>query len=184
MKSLPKERSSELLGILQKRFEKNIERHKGIQWAEVLAKLEANPQKLAVIEQMEITAGEPDVVGIDKKTGEIIFFDCAPESPKERRSLCYDDMALESRKEHKPRGSAIGFAEEMGVQILDEEQYRFLQTLGAFDAKTSSWVLTPEAIRKKGGAIFCDFRFGHVFTYHNGAESYYAARGFRASLKV
>jgi|SRR5690606_8572629 len=184
MKSLPKERTSELLGILQKRFEKNIERHKGIQWAEVLAKLEANPQKLAVIEQMEITAGEPDVVGIDKKTGEIIFFDCAPESPKERRSLCYDDMALESRKEHKPRGSAIGFAEEMGVQILDEEQYRFLQTLGAFDAKTSSWVLTPEAIRKKGGAIFCDFRFGHVFTYHNGAESYYAARGFRASLKV
>ena len=159
-------------------------RHQGVEWAEVQAKLEANPQKLWSLNEMEVTGGEPDVVGYDKKTGECSFYDCSPESPKERRSLCYDHEALEKRKEHKPEDSAMQMAADMGVELLTEEQYRELQSLGNFDTKTSSWVKTPAAIRKLGGAIFCDRRYDHVFTYHNGAESYYAARGFRALLTV
>ena len=176
----------ELLGILKARFEKNMNRHKGIEWAAIQTKLEANPEKLRSLDKMEETGGEPDVVvGIgNKKTGEYIFYDCAAESPKGRRSICYDHEALEARKEHKPADSAINMAADMGIDILTEEQYRELQQLGAFDLKTSSWVMTPPAIRKLGGALFCDRRYDTVFVYHNGAESYYAARGFRGWLRV
>jgi len=174
----------ELIKTLKARFEKNMTRHKAVDWAAVQAKLEANPEKLRILDKMEETGGEPDVVGYDKKTGEYIFYDCSAESPKERRSLCYDHEALESRKEHKPADSAMNMAAEIGIDLLSEEQYRELQKLGNFDTKTSSWILTPANIRKLGGAIFCDRRYNTVFTYHNGAESYYAARGFRGSLKV
>lgn len=173
-----------LLDALKARFEKNMKRHKGIAWADVQAKLEANAGKLQSLLEMENTDGEPDVVGFDKKTGEYIFYDCATESPKGRRSLCYDREALDSRKEHKPKDSAMDMAAAMGIEILTEEEYRGLQELGNFDTKTSSWVKTPAGIRKLGGAIFCDRRYDTVFTYHNGAESYYAARGFRGSLRV
>ena len=183
-KKLSPEQREELLKTLKARFEKNMNRHKGLEWAKVQAKLEANPEKLWSLNEMEITGGEPDVVGHDKKTGEYIFYDCSAESPKGRRSLCYDHEALESRKEHKPKNSAIDMAADMGIEILTEEQYRELQQLGNFDTKTSSWVKTPADIRKLGGAIFCDRRYNTVFVYHNGAESYYAARGFRGSLRV
>jgi hypothetical protein len=174
----------ELLGALKARFEKNMNRHKGLQWAEVQAKLKANPEKLWSLNEMEKTGGEPDVVGVDKKTGEYIFYDCSADSPKGRRSVCYDREALDSRKEHKPETSAMDMAAAMGIEILTEEQYRELQTLGNFDTKTSSWVKTPSDIRKLGGAVFCDRRYDKVFLYHNGADSYYAARGFRGSLRV
>ena len=183
-KSLSSQQSEELLEILKTRFEKNMNRHKGIEWAKVQAKLEANPEKLWSLDEMEITGGEPDVVGFDKKSGEYIFIDCSEESPKGRRSFCYDHEALQSRKEHKPKNSAIGMATEMGAEILSEEQYRELQKLGEFDLKTSSWVKTPKEIRELGGALFCDRRFNTIFVYHNGAESYYASRAFRASLRV
>ncbi|HMR92055.1 MAG TPA: DUF4256 domain-containing protein [Chitinophagaceae bacterium] len=173
-----------LLRILKARFEKNKSRHKGIDWEKVQARLEANAGRLWSLQEMEATGGEPDVVGYDKKTGEYIFMDCAAESPKGRRSVCYDPGALASRKEHKPKHSAIGMAEEMGIEILSEEEYRSLQELGKLDTKTSSWIKTPADIRENGGAIFGDWRYGHVFIYHNGAESYYAARGFRGSLRV
>jgi Protein of unknown function (DUF4256) len=173
-----------LLRALKARFEKNMPRHKGLEWAAVQAKLQANADKLWSLNEMERTGGEPDVVGHDKKTGEYIFYDCSAESPKGRRSLCYDREALESRKEAKPRDSAADMAAAMGVELLTEEQYRELQKLGNFDAKTSSWVKTPSDIRKLGGALFCDRRFNSVFLYHNGAESYYAARGFRGLLRV
>ncbi|RYJ43175.1 DUF4256 domain-containing protein [Flavobacterium beibuense] len=182
-KELSKDQAAELLKVLKARFEKNMDRHKGVEWDKVQAKLEASPQKLWSLDAMEETGGEPDVVGVDKKTGEYIFYDCSAESPK-RRSLCYDREALESRKEHKPGGSAVDVAASMGIDILNEEEYRELQTLGKFDTKTSSWVKTPDNIRKLGGAVFCDRRYDIVFLYHNGAESYYAARGFRGSLKV
>ena len=174
----------QLLAALRKRFEKNMNRHKGVDWAKVQAKLEANVEKLWSVGEMEKTGGEPDVVGHDKKTGEYIFYDCSEESPRDRRSLCYDREALQSRKEHKPKDSAVAMATAMGIELLTEQQYRELQTLGTFDTKTSSWVKTPSAIRKLGGALFCDRRYDTVFTYHNGAESYYGARGFRACLKV
>jgi hypothetical protein len=174
----------ELLKVLKSRFDKNMSRHKGIEWEKVRAKLEANPEKLWSLDEMERTEGEPDVVGQDKKTGEIIFMDCSPESPKGRRSICYDHEALEARKENKPENSAVMMAAEMGIELLSEEEYRELQKLGKFDAKTSSWVKTPADVRKLGGALFCDYRFGKVFLYHNGAESYYAARGFRGKLLV
>ena len=180
---LPAQRE-ELLSILKARFEKNANRHKGIDWTSVQAKLEANPEKMWVLDEMEITGGEPDVVGYDETTGEYIFYDCAAESPKGRRSICYDDEALEARKENKPKNSAVGMATTMGITLLTEEQYRELQKLGDFDTKTSSWVQTPAAVRKLGGALFCDRRYNQVFVYHNGAESYYAARGFRGSLSV
>src|SRR4051812_37643577 len=183
-KKLPAEERNELLRTLKDRFEKNMNRHKGLEWAKVQAKLEANPEKLWSLNEMERTGGEPDVVGHDKKAGEYIFYDCSEESPKGRRSLCYDREALEARKENKPKGSAISMAAEMGIEILSEEQYRELQQLGHFDTKTSSWVKTPSEIRKLGGALFCDYRFGTVFLYHNGAESYYAARAFRGLLRV
>jgi hypothetical protein len=179
----PKQRE-ELFRTLEARFEQNRIRHKGLEWAKVQAKLEADPEKLGSLHEMEETGGEPDVVGYDKKTGEYIFYDCSAESPKGRRSVCYDPEALESRKEHKPKNSAMGMAAAMGIELLTEEQYRELQELGNFDTKTSSWVKTPSDIRKLGGALFADFRYGHVFVYHNGAESYYAARGFRGSLRV
>jgi hypothetical protein len=188
MKSNKKELSSkqreELLKTLKSRFEKNRNRHKDFEWAKVQAKLEANPEKLWSLNEMEASGGEPDVVAYDKKTDEYIFYDCSAESPKDRRSLCYDDEALASRKEHKPEDSAINMAADMGIEILTEEQYRELQKLGNFDTKTSSWVKTPSEIRKLGGAIFCDRRYDHVFVYHNGAESYYAARGFRGLLRI
>jgi hypothetical protein len=184
VKQLSPEKRQELIRLLTTRFEKNMTRHKGLEWTKVQAKLEANPGKLWSIQQMEETGGEPDVVGLDNKTGAYIFFDCAAESPKGRRSVCYDHQALEARKEHKPENSAIHMATDMGIELLTEEEYRELQQLGKFDAKTSSWVKTPDEIRKHGGAIFCDYRYGHVFTYHNGADSYYAARGFRGSLRV
>jgi hypothetical protein len=174
----------ELLSLLKARFEKNMKRHKAIKWANVEARLETNNEKLWSLDDMETTGGEPDVVGHDKKTGEYIFYDCSAESPNGRRSLCYDGEALASRKEHKPKDSAIDMAAAMGIELLTEEQYRELQELGDFDTKTSSWVKTPADIRKLGGAIFCDRRYGNVFLYHNGAESYYAARGFRGSLRV
>ncbi len=181
---LPAQQLKELLSILKTRFNKNMQRHKGIVWESVEAKLIKSPEKLYTLNEMEQTGGEPDVVSYDKKSDTFIFFDCAPESPKGRRSICYDPEALESRKEFKPAHSAIGIAEEMGVEILTEEQYQFLQSLGDFDTKTSSWLKTPEAIRKLGGAIFGDKRYKHVFIYHNGAESYYAGRSFRGCLKV
>jgi hypothetical protein len=183
-KELSPERRKELLASLKARFEKNMNRHKGLAWAEVQAKLEANPEKLWSLNEMERTAGEPDVVGQDKKTGEYIFYDCSAESPKDRRSLCYDREALESRKENKPKGNAMDMATAMGIELLTEEQYRGLQKLGEFDTKTSSWLNTPSRIRELGGALFCDRRFDTVFVYHNGAESYYAARAFRGSLRV
>jgi Protein of unknown function (DUF4256) len=182
--SLSKKQAEELLKTLQARFEKNMDRHKGLAWAGVEAKLKANPEKLRSLHEMETTGGEPDIVGQDKKTGEYIFYDCAAESPKGRRSLCYDGEALHSRKENKPQGSATEMAAAIGIELLTEEQYRELQKLGNFDLKTSSWVKTPANIRKLGGALFCDRRYDTVFLYHNGAESYYAARGFRGWLKV
>lgn len=182
--SLPAVRSKELLGILKTRFEKNMNRHKGLDWAKVQAKLEASPEKLWSLNEMEETGGEPDVAGFDKKSGEYIFYDCSAESPAGRRSFCYDHEALEKRKEHKPKNSAVQMAADMGIELLTEEQYRDLQQLGNYDTKTSSWIKTPPAIRKLGGAVFCDRRYDTVFVYHNGAESYYAARGFRGSLKV
>ncbi len=183
-KELSPAQKEELLGTLKARFEKNKNRHVGIEWADVLARLEANPEKLWSLQRMEESGGEPDVVGHDEKTGEYIFYDCSPESPKGRRSLCYDREAWEKRKEHKPADNAMDMADSMGVGILTEDEYRSLQQLGKFDLKTSSWVKTPAAIRQLGGAIFCDRRYDHVFTYHNGAESYYAARGFRGSVRV
>ena len=183
-KELPPEQGEELLTALRARFEKNRNRHKGIEWAKVQAKLEASAEQLWSLNEMETTGGEPDVVGHDKKTGEYIFFDCSVESPKGRRSVCYDGEALESRKEHKPKNNAIDMAAAMGIELLTEEQYRELQELGDFDTKTSSWVHTPTDIRELGGALFCDRRYDHVFVYHNGAESYYAARAFRGSLRV
>lgn len=183
-KKLPAKEQAELISILKKRFEKNMGRHKGIDWNQVQLKLEANAGKLWSLNEMEKTGGEPDVIGYDKKTGDYIFFDCSAESPKERRSLCYDTEALASRKEFKPADSAENMAVSMGIELLTEEQYRSLQELGKFDLKTSSWIKTPATIRKLGGAIFCDRRYDTVFVYHNGAESYYAARGFRGSLRV
>lgn len=179
-----KEPSAELLRVLKARFEKNRNRHEGLQWAHVQARLEANPLKLRSLENMERTGGEPDVVGLDTVTGAYVFFDCSEESPKGRRSVCYDREALSARKEHKPKDSALAMAAAMGIELLTQEQYRALQKLGSFDTKTSSWVQTPRAIRKLGGALFCDRRYGTVFTYHNGAESYYGSRGFRAALRV
>jgi len=175
---------AELLETLKARFEDNMTRHEGLQWAKVLARLEARPDRLTSLAEMERTGGEPDVVGHDKKSGEYVFFDCSAESPKDRRSVCYDREALEARKEHKPKNSAVAMATAMGAELLTQEQYRALQELGEFDTKTSSWLQTPPEIRRLGGAIFGDYRFGTVFVYHNGAESYYAARGFRCSLKV
>jgi len=183
-KKLSSEQQKELFKTLKARFEKNMNRHKGLEWANVQAKLEANNDKLWSLDDMEVTGGEPDVVGYDKKTGEYIFYDCSAESPKGRRSLCYDRKALDARKEHKPANSIIDMAKEMGIEVLTEEQYRELQKLGEFDTKTSSWVATPDKIRKLGGAIFCDRRYDTIFMYHNGADSYYAARGFRGSLRV
>ena len=183
-KTPSKTQREELLKTLKSRFEKNMSRHEGLDWAKVQAKLEANPEKLQSLYEMERTGGEPDVVGHDKKTGEYIFYDCAEESPKGRRSLCYDREALDSRKENKPKDNALDVAAAIGVELLREEQYRELQKLGKFDVKTSSWVATPSDIRKLGGALFCDRRYNSVFVYHNGAESYYAARGFRGSLRV
>lgn len=184
MKELTAKERDALLATLQARFESNMGRHQGLEWAKVRSRLEAAPGKLRSLDEMERTGGEPDVVGHDKKSGEYVFYDCAAESPKARRSVCYDDAALESRKEHKPKASAKGLAAAMGIELLTEEQYRELQKLGAFDARTSSWLETPADLRKLGGALFGDFRFGRVFVYHNGAESYYAARGFRGSLRV
>lgn len=183
-RKLSPEQREDLLNVLKGRFEKNMNRHKGLEWVKVKAKLEANTEKLWSLNEMEITDGEPDVVGYDETTGEYIFYDCSAESPKGRRSVCYDREALESRKAHKPENSAIDMAAAMGIELLTEEQYRELQKLGNFDMKTSSWLKTPSEIRKLGGAIFADFRYGNVFVYHNGAESYYGARGFRGSLRV
>ncbi len=183
-KELPQQEREGLLKKVKTRFEKNMHRHKGLEWSKIQAKLEANPKKLWSLFEMEETGGEPDVVSFDKKAGEYIFYDCSAESPKGRRSVCYDQEALESRKEHKPKNSAVGMAAEMGIELLTEEQYHQLQELEKFDTKTSSWIVTPTDIRQLGGAIFGDRRFGRVFIYHNGAESYYGARGFRGSLKV
>jgi hypothetical protein len=183
-KELSREQREQLLRNLKVRFEKNMNRHKGLAWAQAQAKLDANAEKLWSLSEMERTGGEPDVVGHDKKTDEYIFYDCSAQSPNGCRSVCYDGDALESRKEHKPKDSAVDMARAMGIELLTEEQYRELQKLGHFDAKTSSWVKTPSNIRKLGGALFCDRRFDTVFVYHNGAESYYAARGFRGSLRV
>lgn len=183
MELLP-EQQEELLKVLKARFDKNSKRHKDIKWADVQAKLEANSEKLWALNEMEATGGEPDVVGYDTRANEFIFYDCSTESPAGRRSVCFDPEALESRKQHKPKDSAIGMAAMMGVELLTESQYRALQKLGDFDKKTSSWIQTPAEIRKLGGALFADFRYNNVFVYHNGAESYYAARGFRGSLRV
>ena len=179
-----KKQREEIISVLKARFEKNMNRHKGLEWAKLQAKLEANIEKLRSLNEMERTGGEPDVIGRDEKAGEYIFYDCSAESPQGRRSFCYDREALESRKENKPKNSAVDMASAMGIELLTEEQYRELQKLGNFDTKTSSWVKTPSAIRKLGGALFCDRRYDTVFVYHNGAESYYAARGFRGSLRV
>lgn len=183
-KKLTAQQRNEIISILSERFDKNMVRHKGISWKDVLKKLEKNDEKLISLRLMEETGGEPDVVAVDKKTGEFIFYDCSAESPKDRRSLCYDRAALDARKENKPKDSAMDMANAIGGEMLTEEEYRYLQTLGKFDLKTSSWVKTPDPIRKLGGAIFCDRRYDTVFMYHNGAESYYAARGFRLSLRV
>lgn len=183
-RNLSSAQRQDLLGVLKARFEKNMGRHKGVDWPKVQAKLEANTEKLWSLNEMERTGGEPDVVGHDKKTGEYVFYDCSVESPKGRRSVCYDREALEARKENKPKDSAINMAAAMGIELLTEEQYRELQKLGEFDPKSSSWVKTPPEIRKLGGALFCDRRYDTIFLYHNGADSYYAARGFRGSLKV
>jgi hypothetical protein len=183
-KELSPEQHEEIIKILRTRFDKNMNRHQGLEWPKLQAKLEANGEKLWSLNEMERTGGEPDVVGLDNKTGEYIFYDCSAESPKGRRSLCYDREALDSRKEHKPENSIIDMAAAMGIELLTEELYRELQKLGDFDSKTSSWVRTPDHIRKLGGAIFCDRRYDTVFVYHNGAESYYAARGFRGAIKV
>jgi hypothetical protein len=184
MKELSRKDRKELLDTLKTRFQKNIDRHKDLEWAKVQAKLDANSEKSWSLKEMERTGGEPDVVGHEKRTDEYIFYDCSPESPKGRRSFCYDRAALESRKEHKPEDNAIDMAAAIGIELLTEKQYRELQTLGSLDLKTSSWVKTPADIRKLGGALFCDRRYNAVFVYHNGAESYYAARGFRGSLRV
>lgn len=183
-KNLTSDQIEELLSTLKLRFEKNMIRHEGLNWEQVQEKLEANPERLWSLNEMERTDGEPDVIGLDEETGEFIFYDCSKESPKGRRSVCYDREALESRKKHKPENNAMDMAADMGIELLTEEQYRHLQTLGNFDMKSSSWVKTPENIRKLGGAIFCDYRYDTVFVYHNGADSYYAARGFRGSLRV
>ncbi|MCF2494471.1 DUF4256 domain-containing protein [Dyadobacter chenhuakuii] len=183
-KQLSEQQTSELLETLKARFEKNKSRHEGLDWNKIKAKLEADPEKLWVLDEMEVTGGEPDVVGYDKKSDEFIFFDCSPETPKDRRSLCYDRAAWESRKANKPENTAMDMASEMGVELLTEEEYQQLQALGKFDLKTSSWLKTPANVRKLGGAIFGDRRFDRVFIYHNGADSYYAARGFRGSLRV
>jgi len=183
-KELSPAQRKELLEALQKRFEKNLNRHKDIEWNKVQAKLEAAPEKLWSLNEMERTGGEPDVIDYDKKTGEYMFYDCSAETPKDRRSICYDNEALEARKIHKPIDSAMNMASVMGIELLTEEQYRSLQQLGNFDTKTSSWIQTPTAIRKLGGALFCDRRYDNVFVYHNGADSYYAVRGFRGMLKV
>jgi len=183
-KELPPEQSEKLIRTLQARFEKNMNRHADLEWAKILARLETNIQGLWSLNEMERTGGEPDVLGRENKTGEYFFYDCSAESPKGRRSLCYDREALDSRKENKPKDNAVDVATAMGIELLTEEQYRELQTLGEFDTKTSSWVKTPPAVRKLGGALFCDRRFDTVFVYHNGAESYYAARGFRGSLRL
>ena len=182
--SLSKKQREDLLKTLKARFEQNMGRHKDVQWPNLQARLEGNPEKLWSLNEMEKTGGEPDVVSHDKKTGEYIFYDCAAESPKDRRSLCYDRAALDARKENKPKGNALEMAEAIGIELLTEDQYRELQRLGNFDVKTSSWVKTPAAVRKLGGALFCDRRYDTVFVYHNGAESYYAARGFRGWLKI
>jgi len=181
---LSKEHREELIGTLKARFEKNMGRHEVLKWPDVMRKLDANPEKLWSLSEMERTGGEPDVVGFDKKSGEYIFYDCSAESPKGRRSVCYDAEALASRKKHKPKHSALGMAAEMGIAILTEKQYRELQKIGEFDLKTSSWIETPAEVRGRGGAIFCDRRYDTIWTYHNGAESYYAARGWRGSLRV
>ena len=182
--TLSKKQREEILATLKARFEKNMGRHNGLEWARVQAKLEAKPEKLWSLSEMERTGGEPDVVGHDKATGEFIFYDCSAESPKGRRNVCYDRAALDARKEHKPKANALDMAAALGIDLLTEEEYRGLQRLGEFDTKTSSWVKTPSAIRKLGGALFCDRRFDTVFVYHNGAESYYGGRGFRGSLRV
>lgn len=183
-KNLSTEEITTVLNILKTRFEKNTNRHLGIEWSKVQTKLESNPEKMWSLQQMEKTGGEPDVIGFDEKTDEYIFVDCSAETPKDRRSICYDHEALEKRKEHQPKNSAIHMATEMGVELLTEAQYRNLQLLGKFDTKSSSWIATPEKIRKLGGALFCDFRYDTVFVYHNGADSYYAVRGFRGCLRV
>lgn len=184
-KKLNSAQLKDLLAILNVRFEQHADRHKAIEWEKVQTRLQkASAEKLWALQQMELTGGEPDVVSYDKKSGELVFYDCSPESPKGRRSICYDHEALESRKEHKPANSAINMATEMGIEILSEAQYRELQTLGTFDTKTSSWIKTPSEIRKLGGAIFADFRYGKVFVYHNGAESYYGVRAFRGALRI
>lgn len=183
-KDLTSQQKEDLLKTLKSRFEKNMNRHKGLDWTKVHTKLKASSEKLWTLYEMERTGGEPDVTGFDKKTGEFIFYDCSAESPAGRRSLCYDREGLESRKEFKPENNAVDFAAEMGVEILTEEEYRELQKLGKFDSKTSSWLKTPSSIRKLGGAVFADFRYGTVFVYHNGAQSYYASRAFRGSLRV
>lgn len=183
-KKLTSEETTTLLSTLKTRFEKNSNRHVGLDWAKIQSKLEANPTKLWSLNEMENTGGEPDVVAYDEKTDEYTFFDCSAETPKGRRSICYDQEALEKRKEHKPANSALNMAKDMGIELLTEAQYRDLQKLGKFDSKTSSWVQTPAEIRKLGGATFCDFRYNTVFLYHNGADSYYAVRGFRGSLKI
>ena len=181
---LSPEDHDELLAELKKRFAENMARHKGVKWADVEAKIKADDKKFLALNEMERTGGEPDVVAFDKKTGEYIFYDCSPETPKGRRSICYDRAALDARKEHKPKNSALDMAAEIGIKILTEDEYKALQKLGEFDLKTSSWIDTPADIRKLGGALFCDRRFDTVFTYHNGADSYYAARGFRGSLRI
>ncbi len=183
-KKLSPTQNVELFKILKTRFEKNMKRHKGIEWDKVQTKLDVHPEKIWSLNEMESTGGEPDLVGYDKKTDKYIFYDCSPESPAGRRSICYDREGLESRKEHKPKNNAIDMADEMGIELLTEEEYRDFQKLGNFDLKTSSWLKTPAEIRKRGGAIFADFRFGHVFVYHNGAQSYYGGRAFRGLIKV